>query len=338
MQSRDVQVLADAVKWVAGGRRVQLATIVGTWIGSMRPAGSIVAIREDGLVVGSVTGGCVEAELVARAQGQTTSRPELVSYEISEEDALHHGLSSGGVIRLVSEPVSDPSWIEDLLRRVHNHELVRRTLVLATGDVSIETALPGEPMVFDGARLSMTFGPRWRVLLIGSGPLSRSIAAIAALVGFDVLICDPREGASSCPGGPAVRWIPGQPDLALKQVEPDPHTAIISLMEGSDYVPGLIQALESGAFFVGSIVPGLTSRSRAAAAPTLSPSCRRRLHDLAGLADRAGSPAELALAIVMRMIAAKGDLQLILDDPVGVKFAGVVNISHKVELCKPATS
>ncbi|NDA02611.1 MAG: hypothetical protein EBY97_04040, partial [Burkholderiaceae bacterium] len=106
MNSTDYQVLQSAISWLQDGKRVALATVVQTWGSSPRPVGSWLAIREDGQVVGSVSGGCVEDDLIRRVQTEILTRtsPELVKYGVSKDEAVRFGLPCGGTLQLLVEP------------------------------------------------------------------------------------------------------------------------------------------------------------------------------------------------------------------------------------------
>ena len=107
MDNIDLQVLKAASEWRRAGHACVLGTIVRTWGSAPRPVGSNVVIRDDGLVVGSVSGGCVEDDLVARvrAQGMSMQRPEAIRYGVSAEEATRFGLPCGGTLELLLEPV-----------------------------------------------------------------------------------------------------------------------------------------------------------------------------------------------------------------------------------------
>jgi len=109
MDSVDLQVLRSSVAWLEEGHRVILATIVETWGSSPRPAGAMLAVRGDGLVAGSVSGGCVEDDLILRIRNKSLAidRPEIASYGISKDEATRYGLPCGGKLELVLEPVQD---------------------------------------------------------------------------------------------------------------------------------------------------------------------------------------------------------------------------------------
>jgi len=119
MDSVDLQVLRSSVAWLGQGHRVILATIVETWGSSPRPAGAMLAIRGDGLVAGSVSGGCVEDDLIFRIRDKSLAveKPEIATYGISKDEATRYGLPCGGKLELVLEPIRDKDSVVELLNR-----------------------------------------------------------------------------------------------------------------------------------------------------------------------------------------------------------------------------
>ena len=127
MDSVDIEVLRTAEQWRKGGRKVALGTIVKTWGSAPRPVGAMVAIRDDGQVVGSVSGGCVEDDLMDKAREKLPAwtKPELFTYGVTNEEATRWGLPCGGTLQLVMEPLSIER-IGELLDGVSQQQLVRR--------------------------------------------------------------------------------------------------------------------------------------------------------------------------------------------------------------------
>jgi xanthine dehydrogenase accessory factor len=196
MESLDLRVLSDVLTWRESGRLVNLVNVVETWGSAPRPPGALLAVRDDGVVSGSVSGGCVEDDLIARIKAgeyDALDHPSIVAYGVSKEEAARFGLPCGGTLRLVQEPVKDTAWITSVLERTSAHQLVARTVKLSTGEVSLRDAARTEALHFDGITLTTLFGPRWRLLLIGAGQLSQAVAHMAKLLDFEVLVCDPRE-------------------------------------------------------------------------------------------------------------------------------------------------
>ena len=138
MDSVDHEVLKRCSEWLAAGRRVLLVTVVRTWGSSPRPEGAMLAVRDDGQVEGSVSGGCIEDDIVDRVRrdGMTATRCEAVTYGVSADEARRFGLPCGGTIQLVLEPLTATSGIGGAARaRSRRDGWSRRRLDLATGDV-----------------------------------------------------------------------------------------------------------------------------------------------------------------------------------------------------------
>ena len=159
MDSLDLQVLNQARDWFAQGHKVWLVTVIETWGSAPRPPGALLCLRDDGQVAGSVSGGCVEDDLIDRLHhGERVAMPSLIAYGVTKEEAARFGLPCGGNLRLVQEPLQDVAWIDEVLARTARHELVARRLDLATGRVTVDSASRGDAFSFDGQRLVALFG------------------------------------------------------------------------------------------------------------------------------------------------------------------------------------
>jgi xanthine dehydrogenase accessory factor len=323
MESLDLRVLSDALAWRLAGHAVTLVTVVQTWGSAPRPPGALLAVRDDGVVSGSVSGGCVEDDLIARTKanreipGAAASAPRLptmITYGVDREEAARFGLPCGGTLRLVQEPLSDTAWVEQLLARTSAHELVARTLILASGTVSLHNARRGQGMHFDGSTLTTVFGPKWRLLLIGAGQLSQAVAQIAQMLDFQVLVCDPREEYTAPldaerPSTSVMHRIPGMPDDVVREMVPDAHTAIVALTHDPKLDDmALLEALQSQAFYVGALGSRRNQslrKQRLAQHFDITAEQLARLHGPVGLALGAKTPAEIAVSIVAQIVQVK---------------------------------
>ena len=317
MESLDLHVLRSARDWFAAGHAVTLITVVETWGSAPRPPGALLAIRDDGIVAGSVSGGCVEDDLIARVrQGQRTAAPGLLTYGVGKEEAARFGLPCGGTLRLVQEPLIDIGWLDRLLARTGRHERVLRTLDLASGKVTLgEDADPADEtaLSFDGVRLSTWFGPRWRLLIIGAGQLSRVLAQMAAALDYQVMVCDPREEYNRTWDLPDAQWLPGMPDDAVLSIEPDAHTAIVALTHDPKLDDmALLEALKSPAFYVGALGSRANNAKRRErlALFDLDAAQIARLHGPIGLHIGSRVPAEIAVSILAEITAVKNGVSL----------------------------
>ncbi|MBP6542247.1 MAG: XdhC family protein [Piscinibacter sp.] len=314
MDSLDLQVLQQARDWRATGQPVWLVTVIETWGSAPRPPGALLAMRGDGLVVGSVSGGCVEDDLIDRVRkGERVGKPSLINYGVSKEEAARFGLPCGGNLRLVQEPLTDTAWVDEVLARTARHELVARRLDLASGTVTIEPAARGEAFQFDGTQLRALFGPRWRLLIIGAGQLSRAVAQMALALDFEVICCDPREEYHLTWDIPNTTFSKSMPDDLVLELQLDPHSAVIAVTHDpklDDMV--LLEALKSPAFYVGALGSrgNTAKRKERLALFDLSPAEIDRLHGPIGLDLGSKTPAEIAVSIVAEIVAVKNGVAL----------------------------
>ena len=195
MDSVDIEVLRTAEAWRKQGHRAALGTIVRTWGSAPRPVGAMVAIRDDGQIVGSVSGGCVEDDLVEKVRDKLAAakKPELLTYGVTNEEATRWGLPCGGTLELVMEPVTEKSAFGELLETISKQQLVRRRLEMDSGRVTMQPGSWQDLLEFDGKVLTTVHGPRWRLVLIGAGQLTRYLAEMAHMLDYHVLVIDPRE-------------------------------------------------------------------------------------------------------------------------------------------------
>src|SRR4051812_18904952 len=256
MDSVDIEVLRTAEAWRKSGRRVALGTIVKTWGSAPRPVGAMVAIRDDGQVVGSVSGGCVEDDLIDKVKSRAVAakKPELVVYGITNEEATRWGLPCGGTLELVLEPVSGDSALGDLLERITHQQLVRRRLDMDTGHATLEPGRWQDVLEFDGKTLSAVHGPRWRLVLIGAGQLTRYLAEMARMLDYHVTVIDPREEYANGWDLPHVHLDRGMPGDVVRAMNFDDHSALVTLTADPQLDdPALMEGLKSAAFYVGAI-------------------------------------------------------------------------------------
>ena len=310
MQSQDLDVLFTALDWRKRGHAVILHTIVQTFGSAPRPPGSLAAVRDDGAVAGSVSGGCVEDDLIERVRnGDRPTAPDLLTYGISRDEAARFQLPCGGTLRIVRESISDPAWIERILDHAARHTLAQRRLTMADGTNAIAgAASPPVALAFDGATLTQTFGPKWRLLLIGAGQISKLTAQMARSLDFDVTVCDPRKTYTADWENSVARLIPGMPDDAVDGMVPDAHTAIVALTHDPKLDDmALMTALKSGAFYVGALGSQANTEKRKARLLEfdVSPQEIARLHGPVGLDLGSRSPAEIAVSILAEIIAVK---------------------------------
>jgi len=310
MDSVDIEVLRTAEAWRKSGRKVALGTIVKTWGSAPRPVGAMVAVRDDGQVVGSVSGGCVEDDLMdkARAKLPTWTRPELVTYGVTNEEATRWGLPCGGTLQLVMEPLGEHSGIADLLEKISSQHLVRRRLDLQSGHATLEPGRWQDALEFDGRVLSTVHGPRWRLVLIGAGQLTRYLAEMARMLDYHVIVVDPREEYAAGWDLAALPINRGMPDDVVRELELDGHSALVALTHDPKLDDlALMEALKSAAFYVGAIGSKKNNDARRERLREFDVSDEEiaRLRGPVGLYIGSKTPPEIAVAILAEMTAVR---------------------------------
>jgi xanthine dehydrogenase accessory factor len=196
MDSVDIEVLRTAEGWRRSGHKAALGTIVKTWGSAPRPVGAMVAIRDDGQIVGSVSGGCVEDDLVDKVKERLAAakKPELLTYGVTNEEATRWGLPCGGTLQLVVEPITEKSGIQEAPAKNESQQLVKRRVEMDSGRATLEPGRWQDVLEFDGRVLSAVHGPRWRLVLIGAGQLTRYLAEMARMLDYHVVVIDPARG------------------------------------------------------------------------------------------------------------------------------------------------
>jgi xanthine dehydrogenase accessory factor len=312
MHSIDIDVLRTALDWLARGHRVVLGTVVRTWGSAPRPPGSLMVIRGDGQVAGSVSGGCIEDDLIRRvAAGELAPiLPELAVYGASAEEAQRFGLPCGGSVQLVLEPLTVTAPLQALLARLANHQRTERHLDLATGEVLLHAATSGEMGVrFDGHHLVTTHGPRLRLLIVGGGQLSRYLAHMAVMLDYQVTVCEPREEyREGWHDHAEVVLSTEMPDDLVVAMQLDENSAAVTLTHDPKLDDlALMEALRTPAFYVGALGSHSNNERRKVRLLDfeVSPTEVTRLHGPVGLRLGGLTPPEIALSILAEMTAVR---------------------------------
>jgi xanthine dehydrogenase accessory factor len=320
MESIDVLVLRTARDWLAAGERVLLATVARTWGSSPRPVGSMMALRNDGRVVGSVSGGCIEDDLIHRyttlhgGSGMRDSAPEVVRYGVSADDAHRFGLPCGGTLELVLEFDPALSSLDELLRQLDAGRLVRRQLTLRTGQVILQPTATPEQFTFDGQQMLNTLGPGYRMLMIGAGALAEYLATMALFNGFKVAVCDPRPEHIEAWEVSGVERIVGMPDDVVRDFAVDVRTCIVALSHDPKLDDlALLEALHGPAFYIGAIGSRRNSqlrRERLIEHFGETHASLERLRGPIGLYIGSKTPAEIAVSVMAEILAAKNGVSV----------------------------
>lgn len=329
MENLDLYVLRTLRDWRLGGQRAMLVTVVRTWGSSPRPVGSIMALSEQGAVVGSVSGGCIEDDLIHRYtrayQSEAAARdaephaipagaPQQVKYGISADEAHRFGLPCGGTLELLLEFDPDGAVLQDMVARLEAGEMLRRAVRLADGHCTLQAAQAGEGLLLDAHQLANTFGPEFRMLLIGAGQLTEYLATMALFSGFSVTVCDPREEYRGAWSVPRATVLSDMPDDVVKAFRPDRRSCVVALTHDPKLDDlALLEALETDAFYIGAIGSRRNKEARHERMKEhfdLSDETLARLRGPIGIYIGSKTPPEIAVSVMAEVLAVKNGVVL----------------------------
>jgi len=338
MENLDVMVLRTLRDWRQAGQRALLATVVRTWGSSPRPVGSIMALREDGAVVGSVSGGCIEDDLIYRhtsayapadaagleqsAQRMPSGAPSFVKYGITADEAHRFGLPCGGTLELLLEVDPDAQSLAELVTALEAGQLMQRCVRLADGAVSLSPSLAPAELSLSATELLNTFGPEYRMLLIGAGQLTEYLATMALFSGFAVTVCDPRDEYRSAWSVPGAKVLSEMPDDVVAAFKPDGRSCVVALTHDPKLDDlALLEALNSDAFYVGAIGSRRNNearRQRMIEHFDQTEAGLQRLRGPIGIYIGSKTPPEIAVSVMAEILAVKN----------GVALPRDVDVSH----------
>lgn len=313
MQSSDWEVLQRASDWLQQGYQAHLFTVIQTWGSAPRLPGAILVVREDGHLVGSVSGGCIEDDLADKArQQQLPTQPAILEYGINQDEAQRFGIPCGGQLKIFAEPLVEAGQLAPMLDSLSQRRLLKRSVHLHSGEVRHTLVLPeGLPYLEDDWFHSY-FGPQWRLLIIGANQLGSVLAAMAQALDFHVMICDPREEMRAEWHVEGADWLPGMPDDVVLDIAPDTHTAIVAVTHDPKLDDmALLEALKSDAFYIGALgsVKNQEKRKQRLRSFDLTEQEVNRLHGPVGLRIGSRTPAEIAVSILAELIQVRSKLQ-----------------------------
>ena len=316
MQAVDEEVLNQVHEWLQGDRSCWLATVVETWGSSPRPVGSLLACDTEGHIVGSLSGGCVEDDLLEKLKNGelAAEKAQFFHYGVTTEEAEKFGLPCGGSLYIVIEPLTPDAGhkahFAQLRERLSNRQCVRRTVDLKAASFSATDVERHEPLTWnaDSEVLSHTYGPRYQLFIIGAGMVSKYLAEIAQTLDYQVTVCDPRDHLLDDFGVSGVVLVNDMPDDAVKAHANDPASAIVALTHDPRIDDmGMMEALTTDAFYIGAMGSTRTSASRRERLKALELSDAEidRLHAPIGLPIGSKTPPEIAIAILAEITAVR---------------------------------
>jgi xanthine dehydrogenase accessory factor len=321
----------NAVCWLREGRRVAMATVINTWGSSPRPVGSQLLVDADRRFEGSVSGGCIEGEVITLALEVISSRkPKQLTFGVSNNQAWEVGLSCGGEIEIYIENINDnhrllEKLVENqrskipvcLLKNLDSAELhlLEKEDIHSLMEFHPELEMlvkkafknnKNKAIECDGGRYFLqVFNPHPQIVIIGAVHIAQSLSQLGKIAGYQITIIDPREAYANPNRFPDVALKVGWPDDALIKTDLNSNTAIVVLSHDSKIDdPALLTALRSDVFYIGALGSRKTHATRLSRLEEsgVSKNCLSRIHGPIGLDIGATNPTEIAIAIIAQIM------------------------------------
>jgi xanthine dehydrogenase accessory factor len=294
-------------------------------------------------VVGSVSGGCIEDDLIYRhtrafapdaapggaSQGFPSGPPAFVKYGVTADEAHRFGLPCGGTLELLLEYDPPLDSLQQLVQALESGRLMLRTVVLADGKVRLNDAPAPQALRLTTHELVNVFGPEFRMLLIGAGQLTEYLATMALFSGFAVTVCDPREEYRGSWNVAGATVVGDMPDDVVTAFKPDRRSCVVALTHDPKLDDlALLEALKTESFYVGAIGSRRNNDARHARMIEhfeQTEESLKRLRGPIGIYIGSKTPPEIAVSVMAEILAVKNSVALPRDMEVARAKDGLVS-------------
>lgn len=310
MAVTELEVLETALQWMTEGHCVALATVTETWGSAPRKAGSQLAIRDDGLFVGSVSGGCVEGSVIQQTLemfGKGVGG-QLLSFGVSTEAAWSVGLSCGGEIQIWVEQVQ-PNTVQALVNSIQSRTLVGLHLPMTDGGMTLIHRWENEPTFKSLSQPNggavRVYTPSPRLFIIGAVHIAQALVPMAQGVGYEVIVIDPRSIFLESERWHSVKRVSDFPEEYLTAQQLGRQDAVVALSHNPTFDDeALFLALESNVCYVGALGSRKNHAKRCERLKSrgLSADKVAQISGPVGLNIGAETPAEIAVSILAELI------------------------------------
>ena len=314
MLSSDHTILSSLLEALTQGEQPWLVTVTATIGSSPRPVGSLVVFRADGSQIGSVSGGCVEEDLIEQLLAGAFHGPAVhfTEYGVSAEDNEKWGLPCGGRLELAIQQLDtkDTDWVAGARQAMVERRTVLRRVDCSSGESLLSATDRFTTLEKNEECLFHCFGPRQRLLLVGAGQLAANLSTLALAMDYEVILADSREWALDQWQGPDIEKMLGLPDDVVREHGSDELCAVITLSHDPRVDDmALMEALESAAWYVGALGSVRTTEKRIARLLKLGveENALARLHAPVGLSIGSKTTMEIAVSVMAQLTQLRRD-------------------------------
>ncbi|MDN7143358.1 XdhC family protein [Pseudomonas sp. JQ170] len=308
MQHLDLQVIRQALKWSCEGQRVWLCSVLATYGSAPRVPGSLLAVNAAGQWCGSLSGGCVEDDFLERVAAGGFAEPvSVVRYGDGSDSGSNIRLPCGGILEVLVENLPADCAVQTHLRALESalrgHRRLLRDVNLDDGTRRLsDDPAQGPRVERNGARVLLRIGAAQRLLLAGYSSVAHFCALFGTGMGFEVILCDPRDEVLSGVVLEGIEIRRDLPSVFIANGGCHSDTAVVALTHDPKIDDlAMLEAVRTEAFYIGVMGSRATSdkrRERLQRIGGLDAAALARVHAPIGLNLGSKSPAEIALAVL----------------------------------------
>ena len=298
-------LLNTAHDWRAAGKRVAVGVVVKTWGSAPCPVGARLLVADDGAFAGSVSGGCIEAEVVTAAlDSLADGKPQLLNFGVADETAWQAGLSCGGEIDVFVHTPAD-----ETLKQMRDNIAARKAMTLSTDLTSGAQTVTGggglSEARLDGKVFVEVVAPARRILIIGATHIAQEMLRLAEPLEMECVVIDPREAWANAARFPNADVRREWGEDVFAQTPPGKQDAVVALTHDPKIDdPALLAALQAEPGYIGALGSTRTHAKRLARLKEagVDDASLAKIHAPVGMNIGARAPAEIALAIVAEIV------------------------------------
>ena len=302
-------ILTPTSFWLKEKRRIALATVISTWGSSPRPVGGQMAIDENGEIIGSVSGGCIEGAVISEGiDSIKDGKSRIKDYGISNDMAWEVGLACGGELKVLIQPLNlEDEIVYSIVDSIKKRKIVKLKIDCSNGDRIIDNTINNQISHFD--KLNNEFihiiDPKPRLFIIGAVHIAQALVSLANVADYEIILIDPRDHFATKDRFPNCKIINEWPDEALSKFHLDSSSHLVTLTHDPKIDDlALIFCMKKNFGYIGSLGSKKTHNKR----------CERliekgfdeielsKIHAPIGLDIKAKTPAEIATSILAEII------------------------------------
>ena len=302
-------ILTPLSIWLKDKRKIALATVISTWGSSPRPVGGQMAIDQNGEIIGSVSGGCIEGAVITEGiKSLSDGKTRVKDYGISNDMAWEVGLACGGELKVLIQPLQiEDKIIFSIVESIRKREVIKLKINTKSGLRTIDKSISQQSSSFNQLMNEFIhiFDPKPRLFIIGAVHIAQELVKLATIADFEITLIDPRDHFATKKRFPNCQIINDWPDIALSKFKFDKATHLVTLTHDPKIDdPALIYSLKKNIGYVGSLGSKRTHKKRCERLSLLgfNQNDLNKIHGPIGLDIKAKNPAEIAISILGEII------------------------------------